>query len=283
MPSSRSGASRASQHLPHVAGADAALLDRPVLTPTQRENLLTWAEPAATSRDLDGLVDEHSVPLNATAWREHLSRVPGLLDAVTETGRVSRRDVNTVAADCERAEEWTPLLIASFAWGQGTNGYGPRRLSDIRAHAATQRLDLDKTLAGAVAAMRAGTAADAYAHLRGAIRGLGPAFFTKFLYFAGTQVSTAEGPAPLILDAVVAGRVRTVAAARAAAVGIPDPEALCAWLWTPTGWTPHRYAVWLDYAQEATHQLATAKTRAFTWPSRTDLFELAVFRGKLIE
>jgi len=74
--------------------------------------------------------------------------------------------------------------------------------------------------------------------------------------------------------------VRTVAAARAAAVGIRDPEPLCAWLWTPTGWTPHRYAVWLDYAQEATDQLATAKTRAFTWPSRTDLFELAVFRGK---
>ena len=278
----RTRPSRSERYRPNIGTADAALLKEP-LTAAQQEHLRAWLRTTAPTGLFDALVDDdYAIPVNAIAWREQLGAAPSILEVVSDTGYVSRGDVRRVAADCARTEAWTPLLVASYAWGQGRNGYGPRRLSDIRAGATAAGRDLDKTLGVAVSAMRARTAVDGYASLVGAIRGLGPAFFTKFLYFAGTQVRPATGPAPLILDAVVAGQVRQVATARAVAdSAIAEPEGLCAWLWSTAGWSPRRYGVWLDFAQAATAELADSGGPDRVWPARTDMFELAVFKEQL--
>jgi hypothetical protein len=63
------------------------------------------------------------------------------------------------------------------------------------------------------------------------VDGLGPAFFTKFLYFVGYD-HTPEGPRPLILDQYVAK-------------GLNDIRGHG---WRTTGWTADQYAAYLDWA-----------------------------------
>ncbi len=224
-------------------------------------------------------MDDHSVPLKAEPWRYLLAATPTLLQSVTDTGRISRNDVANAAASCPGTGSWMSLLDASYAWGQSRNGYGPSRLRAIHRGAATRGVDIEATLAEAVETMRRSSAVDAYASLNGAVPGLGPAFFTKFLYVAGARVPPASGPAPLVLDAVVAWRLASLTAARAAAAGLPDPRGLSRWLWGNTAWRPYRYGVWLDFAQAATRQLARRDGEAHAWPGREDLVELGLFQG----
>lgn len=271
--------SRRGRYLPFAAQADAALLERS-LTEQQRDRLLAWAGThEAAAGGVENIVESHTVSLKADTWRDLLKDAPDLLQAATKTGGISRKDVTAVATSSADTDEWVPLLNASYAWGQGRNGYGPSRLRAIHAGAASAGVDIETTLNEAVDTMRAGTAVDAYARLDGAIPDLGPAFFTKFLYFAGTRVAPASGPAPLVLDAVVAGRLASLTAARAAAAGLPDPDGLSSWLWTNTDWSPYRYGVWLDYAQAATRQLVPRNPEEHAWPDRADLVELALFQG----
>jgi hypothetical protein len=103
----------------------------------------------------------------------------------------------------------TDLLTASFVWGWGPVGYGPRRLRGIRAAAGDR---LESSLRPALDAAGKDPALSdpiaGYACLYGGydyegraapgqepwsrLRGFGPAFFTKFLYFCT--------PGALILD-----------------------------------------------------------------------------------
>ena len=70
-----------------------------------------------------------------TAWDEP----PGLPDGVPPTGRISRGDVLDIGLQVRtQARPAADLLVASFIWGWGAAGYGPRRLRDIRAAAGDQ-------------------------------------------------------------------------------------------------------------------------------------------------
>lgn len=121
---------------------------------------------------------------------------PGLLTGQTQQDEMalSRRQVREVAHACTRTSGWADALVTSYVWGQGRNGYGPHRLRRIleRASARTVLSQAAETLAddGAVAAYRT---------LYGATPGLGPAFLTKFLYFAGTVLP--HMPAPSLISA----------------------------------------------------------------------------------
>lgn len=97
--------------------------------------------------------------------------------------------------------------MASYVWGQGLTGYGPHRLAEILAEPG-----LADCLAQAAEALRSHGAVASYGVLRGAIKGLGPAFFTKLLYFLGPAGGTVPPPAPLILDMRVARVLRAYAA-----------------------------------------------------------------------
>lgn len=266
------------------AKADHALVHSP-LTETQIEVLVDWAKSSAEDQQsLSDLVEFQPIPMNAASWHEHLSVSPQLRETIGVTGKLSRHDVFAVARSAQSTKNWLPLLNASFAWGQGKNGYGPSRLTKIYDGAGQRGVDLNRILGDAVVAMGEGTAVDGYRQLRGKVPWLGPAFFTKFLYFASSVAPPSTGPAPLILDAVVAGQVRELAAARAVEVpGLQnnpaEARALATWLWSKGGWSAYRYGIWLEFAEAATERLR--ETSKSNWPVRSDLFELAVFNKVL--
>jgi hypothetical protein len=110
---------------------------------------------------------------------------------------------------------------------------------------------------------------------RGQVPGLGPAFFTKFLYFTGIAVPPAHEPRPLILDRVLSRRLRRLAAAVGLESGHDVDGSIAAWVWSDGNWSPHRYRVYLSFMHAAADQLAAKEG----WPSAAapDLLECALF------
>jgi hypothetical protein len=114
-----------------------------------------------------------------------------------------RLDRGTVGAACagaagSPAAAWQAFVVV-MAWGYGTVGYGAWRTARILqgdSHAPDR-------LASVAQQLGERGALDAYGLLGGAcrLRGLGPAFGTKYLYFCP---QAAAGPRALILDRLVA-------------------------------------------------------------------------------
>ena len=189
-------------------------------------------------------------------------------DGVPRTGLISRGDVLDIGQQvCARARPATDLLTASFIWGWGAAGYGPRRLRDIRA-AAGDRLEpsLRRALDAAHKDPASPDPVAGYACLYGGydyqdraapgqepwsrLHGFGPAFFTKFLYFSTRGA--------LILDNRLANAVHRLSQ-------LPN-------LVTGNGlslaWTPYRYSVYLHWMTQ------TARTVGV----EPELLELTLFQ-----
>ncbi|MFJ8201091.1 hypothetical protein [Streptomyces sp. NPDC096152] len=168
-------------------------------------------------------------------------------------------------------------MVATYVWGKGKSGSpggsGPTTLHKILA---AEHLP-DEALAGAVTALSERGAEAAYAGLRGRIPGFGASFFTKFLYFAGKTVKPAHGPGPLILDRVLARRMRSLARAVGQETGHDPDGSVAAWVWRDRDWSPHRYQVYLSFMHAAARQAAATGH----WPSSAspDLLEYALFSG----
>lgn len=100
----------------------------------------------------------------------------------------------------EACETETPaavrqLFLATMMWGYGTVGYGPWRMAHITANIE----QLDEVLFNALRAIKRGSVHTAFSTLQEAhIPFLGPAYFTKYLYFAGLGCGIDRYP--LILD-----------------------------------------------------------------------------------
>jgi hypothetical protein len=247
---------------PHADAAD-ELLARWTPNPAQTAALTEWV----TARPWRADPAQHTVNARLSTWAEACgAHWPEQLPREGET--ISRGQVFDVAATARQNQGWLPLLAAAYTWGYGTTGYGGRRFAQIAA-----REGVEDTLAQAVAALDADGAAAAYHRLRRAIKGLGPAFYTKFLYFAAT--SDTPGPAPVILDARVAASLREVTSGLTGAAGTPHAEDLATWLWRGPTWTTHRYEAYLDLADRATRHLH--QVTGGVWPARADTFELALF------
>ncbi|MEU9784102.1 hypothetical protein AB0H92_24555 [Streptomyces phaeochromogenes] len=202
----------------------------------------------------------------------------------TGTARISRDQVAASTHGATERSQWSEALVASYVWGQGRTGYGPHRLKEILAEPT-----VDDALASADATLRREGAVAAYRGLRGAVKGLGPAFFTKFLYFVdqghvldqgcSLNLSTDASGAPraLILDQRVARVMRAHAARVGADMALASASEVAAWIWSDSGWTSHRYGVYLGWIHSATEQLAAA---GIGWPgSRPEVLELALFDG----
>jgi hypothetical protein len=210
-----------------------------------------------------GGVRGHTVSFPVPAWEESV----GLPDGVPRTGCVSRGDVADIGRQV-RAQERpaSDLLTASFIWGWGNAGYGPRRLRDIR-DAAGNRLEpcLQRALDSANPGPASSDPVAGYACLYGGydqdrgepgqepwarLHGYGPAFFTKFLYFST--------PGALILDNRLANAVHKLSR-------LPH-------LITPNGrsvtWTPYRYAVYLHWMTQTAQAAGTSP----------ELFEVTLFQ-----
>jgi len=154
------------------------------------------------------LPGEKPITIDAPRWQDALPA--GAWPAgFAETGSATRADVFEVAARWQDSSASAmQLAAASLAWGYGVRGYGRYRTRRVLAQDSAGAL-----LAGALENLRPAEVTpdaliDAYDRFRSAHRlhGLGPAFFTKILYFAGYRHERAALQ-PLILDSVVAGRL----------------------------------------------------------------------------
>jgi hypothetical protein len=118
--------------------------------------------------------------------------------------RISRRDVFNLAAD-PTPEGRVGLLLAAYIWGTGDSGFLVGRRA--RVFTKTPIAVVGERLVAAAAVMEQDGPVAAYDRLLARqplhIKYLGPAFFTKFLYFAAGQ-SSSICPQPLILDRIVA-------------------------------------------------------------------------------
>lgn len=168
----------------------------------------------------------HSIPVNVDRWHKAIAGrgLPPLQGKLSGPGhmRISRADVFDQGDREPTVENAFQLLYHSLTWGLGTRA--PRLHTRLDA-LATDPDRAGELLVTAWEAARSGApAAEAYSALtthRGAgrIRWFGPAFATKFLYFA--QGAAAE-PRLLILDAVVAGNLPEAWPGAAAGAWYPE-------------------------------------------------------------
>ncbi|MFE9859220.1 hypothetical protein [Streptomyces sp. NPDC005780] len=233
-----------------------------------------WWEVNASAY-ADGTPGAHTVRYTPSRWAQ-ITPWPKALAPTSASGdaAVSRAEVAAAVADVLKREAFREALVATYVWGKGKRGTpggsGPAALHKILAFDG-----LDTALAAAVTALREHGAPEAYAALKGQVLGLGPAFFTKFLYFTGTAVPPAHGPRPLILDRVLARRLRQIAAAVGRESGHDPDGSIATWVWSDSNWTPHRYRIYLSFMHDAAEQLA----KDADWPSGAapDLLECALF------
>lgn len=155
---------------------------------------------------------EHVVRLGSN-WLKSPELLPVGLRA---SDSISRQDMFDLSVEChEGRSSWTDLMAGSYAWGTGTTGYGVSRW--LRIVRESRDGVLEQQLGEAVVSLEASGPVAAYWRLNneGHIHGLGPAFFTKFLYFAnGEQAVGARDFQPVILDQVLARKMGTVSSER---------------------------------------------------------------------
>lgn len=250
--------------------ADVSDMDRAVLAggldPDEVEQLQLRRQACHADKSAADAVREHAVKYRPERWTDFQE----LLPITAQLGRITRGDARSVAAAGHESGQWLPLLVASFIWGQGLNGYGPARLGRIlkgRRSAKTRPTErIEESLSVAVEVLRREGTRRAYTSLRHEcpIPHLGPAFFTKFLYFAGLETPDVRGPQPLILDRRLAHQMRSFWRRR------HDPAA--AWRWSAGGWSAYRYEVYLAFLNTAAEQLS-----AEGQPWTPDLVELLLF------
>jgi hypothetical protein len=233
------------------------------------------AERDGELHDAEDLVRQHAVDVVPARWWQRDLLLPFDEEDYSPVP-LSRDDVTAEARRCRGTGTWLPLLVTSFAWGWGNRGFGPTRLSWVmRGGWRSPRPspeEIERRLVAAVDVLDRDGAPAAYELLlnEGRIPALGPAFFTKFLYFA-SKSSEVKCPA-MILDARLASRMRWFWDRRsrdryAAAAGHS-----ARWLWQGPRWSRYRYQVYLAFLQQAAQQLSESGDR---WTP--DLVELLLF------
>ncbi|MEU2261358.1 hypothetical protein ABZ557_13975 [Streptomyces sp. NPDC019645] len=182
-----------------------------------------------------------AIPFDPDRWLPLLPAAnwwPEELDACERIGRwprVDRRTVFEIARRSDIAEGRRHLLVAALVWGTGTKAQSVTRRARIFAESPER--DIEACLATVLDVLRDEGAVAAYSAFRNGqrIQFLGPAFFTKVLYFAGYE-SPAGVHRPLILDSVVSRALRSTSAD-----GIT---------WPGHGWTTEKYAQYLSVVHE---------------------------------
>ncbi|WP_328430137.1 8-oxoguanine DNA glycosylase OGG fold protein [Streptomyces sp. NBC_00443] len=232
-----------------------------------------WGESAA--RLADGTPGGHTVRYSPSRWAQ-ITPWPSALASTSQVGDagISRAGVVSIVSDALRREAYREALVATYVWGKGKSG-SPGGSGPATLHKILAAEGLDAALARAVTELSVYGAEAAYAELRGRIPWLGPSFYTKFLYFVGKTLPPATGPAPLVLDAVLARRLRSLARAVGRETGYDPDGSVACWVWRDWHWSSHRYAVYLAFMHAVAHQLAATDT----WPSDAspDLLEYALF------
>ena len=170
--------------------------------------ILSIVERAAPSFSYED-VRNHAVTFDAAAWREkwsqhpHLGPVPAVFETGSSRGTLTRRQVFAAAENLDSPARILSFFATLAAWGTGTKGLMRYRVMTP----LTGPTDTGKLL-DAVAGMPADPV-DAYRYFNNSdsgrgrrVLGLGPAYFTKLLYFS--HPPRPGEVTPLILDRFVA-------------------------------------------------------------------------------
>lgn len=167
------------------------------------ESLGRWlADPERGQRYANG-TGPHSIPYTPSKWMAVAPWPSTFADrTAADSALVSRAEVVAAVRAAEQSESWAEAFVATQVWGYGVTGYGPYRTRQVLAQPSAEAV-----LTKAVSLLVDEGAVAAYEVLN-ILDGLGPAFLTKFLYFAGQTLPEVKGPRPLILDSVLAGVLR---------------------------------------------------------------------------
>ncbi|WP_344019539.1 hypothetical protein [Pseudonocardia kongjuensis] len=158
-------------------------------------------------RSLVGCPDRQAVqqPMrwNRPSWLRRLDNLPDVTvlqgDALGD--RVSREQVTDVFRAVGSGRTVTDAFVAVMVWGYGPVGYGPYRTHRV----LTANHDAPSRLREVLDAAAAGEPRAAFDLARApGLKHLGPAFGTKFLYFASLIAERDDAVLP-ILDSVVTG------------------------------------------------------------------------------
>jgi hypothetical protein len=198
--------------------------------------------------------ETRAIPVSEKAWRNSMPSDAWPIGFAAGDS-VTRTDVFEIAAKWRNGEVTSRLFTTcALAWGYGPTGYGRWRTS--RTLAGDPEGSQLQALLQPLAADRVSvdTLCDAYGGFfkRPRLPWLGPAFFTKLIYFAGYRRGIG-GVQPLILDRVVASRLPSDVGVRS-----------LTWQWSCAEW--ERYIEW-------------AANRDYDEP---DEVEMALFNGRAI-
>ncbi|MGV9871513.1 8-oxoguanine DNA glycosylase OGG fold protein [Streptomyces cellulosae] len=169
--------------------------------------------PSGTAVPERDAVLGQAIPFDRDRWLAHLPDAnwwpPELDECPTAAGRrrVDRSVVFGIADRSDSVEGRRHLLTAALVWGTGTKARSVARRS--RVFSDSSHRDIDARLEAALGILRQEGAVAAYYAFNNEhrISFLGPAFFTKVLYFAGSEKRTGALQ-PLILDRFVALALR---------------------------------------------------------------------------
>lgn len=171
--------------------------------------------------------------------REVLATLPAALDR-----SIAARRIDALLS----GDEVAAAFVVAMIWGHGSSGYGPFRTARILTGTADPdgepiSPDVVEKLTRSVDIAQNGGAVSGYRYLNndGRITWLGPAFFTKWLYFVTARGNPTSPHAAPVLDALVIEWMRRHAHVRIRAGRTADYAAyldlLTAW-GTATGHTP---------------------------------------------
>jgi hypothetical protein len=177
-----------------------------------------------------------AIPFNRDRWILRLADPawwPAALDECPRDGRwpkVDRKTVFRIAAGADTVEGCRHLLVASLVWGSGTMARTVSRRARIFRRSSPA--DIDDRLGKALDVLHTRGSVEAYWAFNSDqwIPYLGPAFFTKVLYFAGHDAGA--DLRPVILDSVVTRALRADGAVDSA--------------WPKNGWTTPQYKRYLE-------------------------------------
>jgi hypothetical protein len=217
--------------------------------------------------------------------RSSLADLSGQGLCLNGDGRMQRSllfDLASRLSEAPDAHELRHLVVNVNAWGYGTSGYAEHRTRvvvnnqgdmDGTSHAfATSARSALNMLRGQVALADLDPAVAAYHFLNnrsgGHVLNWGPAFFTKFLYFADLRNQRGGPGGALILDAIMAGHVRRLVPAlgRSGRVRVFGKNA----------WTTPQYAFYLALIRHIAEAVAVERRAGVA--IRADGVEAILFR-----
>ncbi len=236
------------------------------------KSLGSWLADPERGRRYSHGSGAHAIPYSPRGWMAVAPWPDTFADrAAVASASVSRAEVVAAVRAAQRSRSWAEAFVATQVWGYGLTGYGPYRTGRVLAQPGAE-----DAFAEAVSLLVDDGACAAYERLR-AVDGLGPAFLTKFLYFAGQALPEVKGPRPLILDSVLAGVLRRHATKIGVVAGYAWAAPVANRVWRDSDWTSHRYHVYLQWMYAVGDQLSAA---SIEWPAgQPDVLELALFSG----